>query len=65
MADLKERQKYFRELLAAKFNRQDLRPIAKAWGKTGEEARQDFIHVQTLYDGMIMYTDRYVEMKKL
>ena len=65
MADLKERQKYFRELLAAKFNRQDLRPIAKAWGKTGDEAKKDFIHVQTLYDGMIMYTDRYVEMKNL
>lgn len=65
MAELKERQKYFQELLAAKFNRQDLRPIAKAWGKTGEQAKKDFIHVQKLYDGMVMYTDRYVEMKNL
>lgn len=65
MAELKERQKYFHELLAAKFNRQDLRPIAKAWGRKGEQAEKDFIHVQNLYDGMIMYTDKYVEMKNL
>ena len=65
MADLKEKQKYFQELLAAKFNRQDLRPIAKAHGRNGDEARTDFIHVQKLYDGMVMYTDRYVEMKNL
>jgi len=65
MADLKEKQKYFQELLAAKFNKQDLRPIAKSHGRTGDDAKQDFIHVQRLYDGMVMYTDRYVEMKNL
>ena len=65
MADLKEKQKYFQELLAAKFNKQDLRPIAKSHGRSGDVAKQDFIHVQNLYDGMVMYTDRYVEMKNL
>lgn len=65
MADLKEKQKYFQELLAAKFNKQDLRPIAKSHGRTCDDAKQDFIHVQRLYDGMVMYTDRYVEMKNL
>lgn len=65
MADLKEKQKYFQELLAAKFNKQDLLPIAKAHGRSGDVAKQDFIHVQRLYDGMVMYTDRYVEMKNL
>lgn len=65
MADLKEKQKYFQELLAAKFNKQDLRPIAKAHGRSGDVAKQDFIHVQRLYDGMVMYTDHYVEMKNL
>lgn len=65
MADLKEKQKYFQELLAAKFNKQDLRPIAKAHGRSGDVAKRDFIHVQRLYDGMVMYTDRYVEMKNL
>ena len=65
MADQKEKQKYFQELLAAKFNRQDLHPIAKAYGRSGDVAKQDFIHVQKLYDGMVMYTDRYVEMKNL
>jgi len=61
MAILKDKQKYFLELLAAKFNRQDLSPIAKSWGRTNAEAREDFIHIQKLYDGMVMYTDRYVE----
>lgn len=65
MADLREKQKYFQELLAAKFNKQDLRPIAKSHGRTSDDAKQDFIHVQRLYDGMVMYTDRYVEMKNL
>lgn len=63
MADLKERQKYYLELLAVKFNRQDLRPIAKVWGKTGDEAKDDFIHVQTISDGMMMYTYWYIELK--
>ena len=65
MAELKEKQKYFQELLAAKFNRQDLRPIAKAHGRMGDDAQKDFIHIQKLYDGMVMYTDRYVEMQNL
>ena len=65
MADLKEKQNYFQKLLAANFNKQDLRPIAKAHGRTGDDAKQDFIHIQRLYDGMVMYTDRYVEMKNL
>ena len=60
MEVLKDKQKYFRELLAAKFNRQDLTPIAKHWGKTNKEAMQDFIHIQKLYDGMVMYMERYV-----
>lgn len=63
MAELKNKQQYFHALLAAKFNQQDLGKIAKAWGRTDEEARQDFIHVQKLYDGMVMYKDRYVETK--
>ena len=61
----KEKQQYFQALLAAKFNRQDLRKIAKEWGMTTEEARQDFIHVQKLYDGRVMFKDRYVEAKIL
>ena len=63
MAELKDKQQYFQALLAAKFNQQDLGKIARAWGRTDEEARQDFIYVQKLYDGMIMYKDRYVESK--
>lgn len=63
MAVLKDKQKYFQDLLAAKFNRQDLSRIAKAWGRTDEEAREDFVHVQKLYDGMVMYKQRYVEAK--
>lgn len=63
MAELKDKQQYFQALLAAKFNQQDLGKIARAWGRTDEEAKQDFIHVQKLYDGMIMYKDRYVESK--
>lgn len=61
MATLKDKQKYILELLAAKFNKQDLSQIAKKWGRTNTEAREDFIHIQKLYDGMVMYTDRYVE----
>ena len=61
----KEKQQYFQALLAAKFNRQDLRKVAKEWGRTTEEARQDFIHVQKFYDGMVMFKDRYVEAKIL
>ena len=53
------------ELLAAEFKKRDQRPIAKAHGRSGDVAKQDFIHVQRLYDGMVMYTDRYVEMKNL
>lgn len=63
MTVLKDKQKYFQDLLAAKFNRQDLSRIAKAWGRTDEEAREDFVHVQKLYDGMVMYKQRYVEAK--
>lgn len=63
MAVLKDKQKYFQDLLAAKFNRQDLGRIAKAWGRTDEEAKEDFVHVQKLYDGMVMYKQRYVETK--
>lgn len=63
MAVLKDKQKYFQDLLAAKFNRQDLSRIAKAWGRTDDEAREDFVHVQKLYDGMVMYKQRYVEAR--
>ena len=63
MSALKDKQKYFQELLAAKFNKEDLSKIAKSWGRTDEESRQDFIHVQKLYDGMVMYKDRYVDTK--
>ena len=63
MAVLKDKQKYFQDLLAAKFNRQDLSRIAKAWGRTDAEAREDFVHVQKLYDGMVMYKQRYVEAR--
>lgn len=63
MAVLKDKQKYFQDLLAAKFNRQDLSKIAKAWGRTDDEAREDFVHVQKLYDGMVMYKQRYVEAR--
>lgn len=55
-----DRKQYFLSLLAAKFNRQDLSSIAKAWGRSARDARQDFIHIQKLYDGMVMYTERYV-----
>lgn len=63
MADLKDKQKYFQDLLAAKFNKQDLSKIAKAWGRSEDESKQDFLHVQKLYDGMVMYKQRYVESK--
>ena len=63
MAEKRDKQKYFQELLAAKFNRQDLSSIAKAWGRSAEEARTDFVHIQKLYDGMVMYMERYVEAK--
>ena len=63
MAEKRDKQKYFQELLAAKFNRQDLGSIAKAWGRNAEEARTDFVHIQKLYDGMVMYMERYVEAK--
>lgn len=63
MAEKRDKQKYFQELLAAKFNRQDLGSIAKAWGRSAEEARTDFVHIQKLYDGMVMYMERYVEAK--
>jgi len=63
MADLKDKQKYFQDLLAAKFNKQDLSKIAKAWGRSEDESKQDFLHVQKLYDGMVMYKQRYVEAK--
>ena len=56
-----DRKQYFLSLLAAKFNRQDLGSIAKAWGRNAEEARTDFVHIQKLYDGMVMYMERYVE----
>jgi hypothetical protein len=49
MEVLKDKQKYFRELLAAKFNRQDLTPIAKHWGKTNKEAMQDFLFISKSY----------------
>lgn len=55
-----DRKQYFLSLLAAKFNRQDLSSIAKAWGRSARDARQDFIHIQKLYDGMVMYMERYV-----
>ena len=55
-----DRKQYFLSLLAAKFNRQDLGSIAKAWGRSARDARQDFIHIQKLYDGMVMYMERYV-----
>ena len=58
-----DRKQYFLSLLAAKFNRQDLSSIAKAWGRSAEEARTDFVHIQKLYDGMVMYMERYVEAK--
>ena len=58
-----DRKQYFLSLLAAKFNRQDLGSIAKAWGRSAGDARQDFIHIQKLYDGMVMYMERYVEAK--
>ena len=58
-----DRKQYFQNLLAAKFNHQDLGKIAKAWGRKAADARQDFIHIQKLYDGMVMYMERYVEMK--
>ena len=58
-----DRKQYFLSLLAAKFNRQDLGSIAKAWGRSAEEARTDFVHIQKLYDGMVMYMERYVEAK--
>ena len=58
-----DRKHYFLSLLAAKFNRQDLGSIAKAWGRSAEEARTDFVHIQKLYDGMVMYMERYVEAK--
>jgi hypothetical protein len=38
MAALKDKQKYFQELLAAKFNKEDLSKIAKSWGRTDEES---------------------------
>ena len=63
MAEKRDKQKYFQELLAAKFNHQDLGSIAKAWGRSAEEARTDFVHIQKLYDGMVMYMERYVEAK--
>ena len=63
MAEKRDKQQYFQELLAAKFNRQDLSSIAKAWGRNAGAARQDFIHIQKLYDGMVMYMERYVEAK--
>ena len=63
MAEKRDKQQYFQELLAAKFNRQDLGSIAKAWGRSAEEARTDFVHIQKLYDGMVMYMERYVEAK--
>ena len=55
-----DRKQYFLSLLAAKFNRQDLSSVAKAWGRSARDARQDFIHIQKLYDGMVMYMERYV-----
>ena len=55
-----DRKQYFLSLLAAKFNRQNLDGIAKAWGRNASDARQDFIHIQKLYDGMVMYMERYV-----
>lgn len=63
MVEMEDKKQYFEALLAAKFNKKDLRKVAKAWGRNDEEAKQDFIHVQKLYDGMIMYKDRYVEAK--
>ena len=63
MAALKDKQKYFQELLAAKFNMKDLSKIAKEWGRSDEESKEDFIHVQKLYDGMVMYKNRYVDSK--
>lgn len=63
MAALKEKQKYFQELLAIKFNKEDRTKIGKYWDRTNEEFRQDFIHVQKLYDGMVVYKDRYVDTK--
>lgn len=63
MAGKSDKQQYFQDLLAAKFNRQDLGKVAKAWGRNSAEAQQDFIHIQKLYDGMVMYMERYVETK--
>ena len=63
MAGKSDKQQYFQDLLAAKFNRQDLGSIAKAWGRSARDARQDFIHIQKLYDGMVMYMERYVDAK--
>lgn len=62
IAVMNEKQKYFRDLLAAKFNREDLDKVAKTWGRTKEQAQQDFIHVQRLHDGMVMYMKKYVDM---
>lgn len=50
-------------MLETKFKHEDLRPICKAWGRKGKEAQQDCILIQRLYDGIIMYTERYAEMK--
>lgn len=59
----KEKHQYFKEMHETKFKHEDLRPICKAWGRKGKEAQQDCILIQRLYDGIIMYTERYAEMK--